>query len=333
MPNVLRGMSGLKTFHEVCLYLNCSEYQVADILRKVVSHFKDSDNFQFGSYPELRNEFYKLKLTIRTDTKESLDKAEAYLRSVLPMNCVTYPFSTRGEAAVNALYALAHDASKCVGKLVFQAIKALEECFDQYSPFDTLALAFNGGKDCTALLHLTTCVLQKWCNKNDIEMQKLHTIYIRCPDAFPEIENFVDQTVARYNLNLHCYSGSQKESMWHVWSELPNVRAVLMGTRQTDPNSEKLSLFAATDKGWPPHIRVSPILTWTYHDIWEFLRHLNVPYCSLYDHGYTSLGNRVNTKPNVFLLDVGEDGEVYLPAYLLNDPSEERGGRISTAQN
>lgn len=119
--------------------------------------------------------------------------------------------------------------------------------------------------------------------------------------------------------------------MWQVWSELPNVRAVLMGTRQTDPNSEKLSLFANTDEGWAPHVRVSPILAWSYHNVWEFLRQLGVPYCSLYDHGYTSLGNRTNTKPNPYLKEANENGDVYLPAYLLNNPSEERHGRTPIA--
>ena len=50
-----------------------------------------------------------------------------------------------------------------------------------------------------------------------------------------------------------------------------------------------------------------------------------MPYCTLYDAGYTSLGNVHNTTPNPALLR--EDGVTYAPAHLLESGGLERAGR------
>lgn len=83
------------------------------------------------------------------------------------------------------------------------------------------------------------------------------------------------------------------------------------------------------DPDWPQIMRVNPLLDWSYHDVWEFLRLLAVPYCSLYDEGYTSLGNVKNTKPNPALQipNVSNGRKKYEPAFKLKDGSLERQGR------
>lgn len=35
---------------------------------------------------------------------------------------------------------------------------------------------------------------------------------------------------------------------------------------------------------------VSPLIDWSTHDIWEYIHHFQLPYCCLYDEGFTRLG-------------------------------------------
>lgn len=49
-------------------------------------------------------------------------------------------------------------------------------------------------------------------------------------------------------------------------------------------------------------LRVNPILYWDYEQVWEFIKTFNIPYCDLYNQGFTYLGNHQNTIPNQKLL-------------------------------
>lgn len=59
----------------------------------------------------------------------------------------------------------------------------------------------------------------------------------------------------------------------------------------------------------------------------QFIRHLDISYCPLYDLGYTSLGGTTDTHPNPALQTTGST--TFRPAYELVDDQEERLGRDS----
>jgi FAD synthetase len=118
-----------------------------------------------------------------------------------------------------------------------------------------------------------------------------------------------------------------------------------------DGTAVHLQAMQQTDPGWPPFMRVHPILDWSYADVWAFLRCTEafgedgVPYCSLYDYGcvasrqsrsrsrlrsasrrYTSLGSTHNTFPNPKLRSLKE-ASTWMPAWALEDEGAERAGR------
>src|SRR5262249_13455032 len=109
-----------------------------------------------------------------------------------------------------------------------------------------------------------------------------------------------------------------------------SIRAVLLGTRRGDPYSSLLQAWQPTDPDWPPLIRIHVVLDWSYAEIWQYLREHHVPYCSLYDRGFTSLGSVERTRPNPLLLRSAKDmrDNVYAPAWALDDETQERAGRI-----
>lgn len=123
--------------------------------------------------------------------------------------------------------------------------------------------------------------------------------------------------------------GDQKRSMKTTdiarsGDEDSGIQGIFVGTRRTDPHGGNLQSFTPTDGGWPPFMRILPVLEWRYQEVWAFLRHLDIPYCELYDLGYTSLGGTNDTHPNP-VLRIAEGK--YLPAHELRKDEDERLGR------
>lgn len=53
----------------------------------------------------------------------------------------------------------------------------------------------------------------------------------------------------------------------------PDVRAVFVGTRRTDPHGADLTFFDETDAGWPRFMRVHPVIDWHYREVWGVSLH------------------------------------------------------------
>jgi FAD synthetase len=234
----------------------------------------------------------------------------------MSMRCLT------GESFnVEQALAVSRYAEQSGNEHVKESLEVIGEVFTQFqNDFERICLSFNGGKDCTVLLHLlSACIVQKLTGKTRLNSSvpvsngkptidtrettnsdvissssavcdpfKLLTLYIRTEDPFPEIEQFIQKARDTYQLKLIVSEGPNdfKQSLQQFKQSESGrkVEAIFMGQRATD-NSALTAFTQRTDEGWPDFLRVNPLLNWTYHQIWSFIRDLNVPYCSLYDQG------------------------------------------------
>ncbi|KAL6799051.1 hypothetical protein GGI42DRAFT_355419 [Trichoderma sp. SZMC 28013] len=221
------------------------------------------------------------------------------------------------------------------------SVRVVEEALERYRP-DEISISYNGGKDCLVMLIvLLACYARRYSPPKSALAanvpngpatlppfpEKLHAVYIVSTDPFAEVDDFVESSSADYHLDIARFTLPMKKGLEVFKAENPSIRAIFVGTRRTDPHGEKLKHFDPTDAGWPDFMRIHPVIDWHYTEIWAFTRHLDIPYCSLYDQGYTSLGGRGDTLPNPRLKKQGNDKE-FRPAYELVDDDEERLGRF-----
>lgn len=184
----------------------------------------------------------------------------------------------------------------------------------RFDPDDGFYLAFSGGKDSQALLHLAQMANVKF------------KAYMNFTSVDPgEVVRFVKRQypdVVRVPPRINIYDMAKKKGI------LPTARArwccaeykeiggagkvTLVGVRReesirrskrneiTSSNfkiSETFDQFSKHEEEMVACVRgrdkiiFSPILEWTERNVWEFLNEVvKVPHCELYDQGYTRIG-------------------------------------------
>jgi len=112
-----------------------------------------------------------------------------------------------------------------------------------------------------------------------------------------------------------------KTVMFNQFVEKYNVKAMFMALRRDEQAARKEDEYFTKKEGGylvPEHTRISAILHFTERDEWNTYKLYNIPYCTLYEIGYRSLGARTTSNP----------GAIGVPAWeqdLENVP--ERAGR------
>lgn len=226
------------------------------------------------------------------------------------------------------------------------ALNCLDHAYRLYGP-ESVLCSYNGGKDAVVILHLVRAAHAHYyrkCRQEDLSIQpsRPRAVYFDHKDEFPEVIELLHDTVEKYDLDMVAFeqgisfSDGLKilvDNNFHEGSSKAFPMAFVLGTRSSDPNAHSQSHFAPSSHYMPPFMRVNPVLDWTYGHVWHFLRLFQLPYCILYDMGYTSLGTVKDTRPCPALAVAGANKEKgtlpkYWPAYMLRDWDQERAGRV-----
>ncbi len=187
------------------------------------------------------------------------------------------------------------DKVKKSKKIIREAIKR--------SPKENIMIAWTGGKDSTVLLHL---VREVFDNQIPVKVFFNDSGY-----EFPEVKKFIKEISRLWSLSLISFKHSSEfmkkinkkpKSLLFREAKIDSIkRAIkkyqtqvfLVGIRKDEHKSRSNEEYRSNRED---HIRIHPILDFTERDIWEYIRKYKVPYVSLYDKGYRSLGEYLFTK-------------------------------------
>ena len=234
-----------------------------------------------------------------------------------------------------------------VSPAIQSALNTLDHAYRLYGP-NSVICSFNGGKDAVVILHLVRAIHAKYYNSTGETPIRPRSVYFNNDNEFSEVTSFLEESVDTYDLDMIAFEHGigfaagldilVKNNFVQGAAETALPMAFVLGTRESDPNAKGQDSFCPSSHWMPPFMRVNPVLNWNYGLVWHFLRLFELPYCSLYDQGYTSLGTTKDTHPCPALaVNRGDDNTVgtiannvpkFWPAYMLVDWDQERAGRV-----
>ena len=218
-------------------------------------------------------------------------------------------------------------------KIVYSCSKIKEE--------NIYYVSFNGGKDSLAayliLKYYLYCIendinyshfesLNKFKeNQNKIVLNKVVFLYFVSDKHFESEEDYVINFAKKEKIKIfYCYS-SYVNGLNYLLKKF-DIHTIIMGTRNNDIKNTEIineiskTLIQKSTKPFPEFDRFYLVFNFSYNEIWRLILFLNSDYLDLYDKGYSSIGDRYNTKINQYLFI--NNREIFPAWCLLNNDSE-----------
>lgn len=156
-------------------------------------------------------------------------------------------------------------------------------------------------------------------------MPAVPVLFLDTLHHFPETIDLVNQSIDFFDLNLtiikpyecdsrNSFNKKYGEALWrkdidkfhYVTKVEPlqrglqelNVKAWITGRRRDQSSSRSQIHIFERDKA--QRLKVNPLAGWTYKNIWQYIMDRNLIYNSLYDRGYSSIGDEPLTTPVKF---------------------------------
>jgi phosphoadenosine phosphosulfate reductase len=166
---------------------------------------------------------------------------------------------------------------------------------------EEIACTFTGGKDSLVALHLLRTAAG---GKVPCKVLRLDTSV-----KFPEIIAFVSEMQMRWEFDLvvarndaalssaefriaedpaACCKALKVDALNAAIVE-HGIRSLVTGVR-ADEQEQRRDEQHVSPRSSPPHVRYNPVLDFSEADIWAYIRQHELPYCTLYDQGYRSIG-------------------------------------------
>lgn len=168
-------------------------------------------------------------------------------------------------------------------------------------PVETIACTFTGGKDSLVALHMLKTVAG---GSVPGKVLRLDTSV-----KFPEILAFIAELEMRWELDIvvarndavlnspdfkitqdaaACCKALKVDALNQA-IVAHGFQALITGVR-ADEQEQRRDEQHVSPRSDPPHVRYNPVLDFTEADIWAYIKQHELPYCTLYDQGYRSIG-------------------------------------------